>query len=446
MVAAIKRTTILISSILVTSVIVYLIITSDFNNPNNNTNPINDCQSNCFYSPYEGYQHNIEEYNDEELGPLVEINIQSSEDIPKYELTGNGSEYNPFLIDGNYYDNVRLLIKISNTGENFVIQNCYGVCIFLSDIKEGGFVIRENEFCCGSSGISLRSVFASTNITNNIFRCASAGGASIIYSKNTILMNNQFYNSGIYLITIPLYLNTTIIKDNFINERKIGFFHKEDNLEITEEHGYGQLIFAECKNILVSDVSIKDTSYGIICLSSNNVTIKGCSISGCYFGLFIQHCSLVKIENNEIFQNRLAMYFMVSSGTFTNNYFFNNLYGIDISHSSSCLIVENKIGGNNQWGISLWDACNNQIINNTIEYNDGLGLDLRCNSEGNSIHHNIFHCNGRNAKDDCANNTWFDTSTSQGNWWSDYCGKKEFVIIGTAEAVDSYPKSTEELY
>jgi parallel beta-helix repeat protein len=445
---SVKRRILIFSAILVTSFVLYLVLSATLkisifsSYPNNNNQPLD------YNSPYEGYQNEFEHYSDDELGILITITVKSFEDFLEYDLPGNGSKENPFIIDGKKNKLYRYQIDISNITGFLSIQKCFfrQSNIKLLCISEGGINITDNIFSCGSTGVRLTAVHSITEISGNIFDGGIDGGIRLAYSSNIVLKNNHFYNSGLYIVSTLTYLNSYLVEDNYVNEKKLGYFFKKENLVIDEENDYGQLLFLICKNIIISNIVVENTSHGIYCFSSTNVTIRNSSISKCSFGLFLRKCHNLHIENNELFQNKYPLYFSSSGGKIYNNFVFNNLFGVDIYHSSNCLLLDNIVGGNSHIGIKFWNSQYNEIINNIIEYNNARGIYLLDNSEGNIIYHNIFHNNRINAQDDCQDNVWYDVNAKLGNYWSDYDYRGIYTIPGIAEAVDLYPQSTKMFY
>ena len=75
--------------------------------------------------------------------------------------------------------------------------------------------------------------------------------------------------------------------------------------------------------------------------------------------------------------------------------------------------------------------------------NGDYGIFIAETSDNNIIHHNTFIDNkigdASQAYDDGFNNTWYDVTTNEGNWWSDWFGTPEYSIDGSATSTDPYP-------
>lgn len=104
-------------------------------------------------------------------------------------------------------------------------------------------------------------------------------------------------------------------------------------------------------------------------------------------------------------------------------------------------------------GISLANSNFCVITYNLLENNKAFGVFLDSDSDDNIIHHNNFIDNNLDdilvgifdgfsqAFDHGTDNTWYDTETLIGNYWSDWSGTGSYVIDGLADASDPYPQS-----
>ena len=185
-------------------------------------------------------------------------------------------------------------------------------------------------------------------------------------------------------------------------------------------------------------------------------------------GIKLTQAGSSTVANNTCNSNNWAGIGLWHSGssTVTNNTCNNNIdYGIHLSRSGSSIVTKNTCNNNGDDGISLkesgfstvtnntcnnnddcgfglWDSDNNSIVWNTLVENGAYGIELSHYSAKNVIHHNDFIGNGHytsQASDDCTNNTWYDETVLEGNYWSDYSGTGSYVIAGWARASDPYP-------
>lgn len=76
-----------------------------------------------------------------------------------------------------------------------------------------------------------------------------------------------------------------------------------------------------------------------------------------------------------------------------------------------------------------------------IAYSASYGIYFADAGNNNLIHHNDFFENSvsSQALDDGYNNQWYDDSTNEGNYWSDWICTGDYLIDGSAAFVDPYP-------
>jgi len=218
---------------------------------------------------------------------------------------------------------------------------------------------------------------------------------------------------------------------------------------------------------------IGTTSFGIVCESSNNVTIRNTNINNLARGIVLYSSSNNSISGNNITNNEMGICFSESSNnnisensitansaygiylgdssnnsisgnnitnngegvglnsyscnnTISGNNITNNGMGIDAEISSNYnSVVGNNITNNSYEGIYLCLSSSNSILVNNIANND-LGIELY-NSSNNSMFHNYFINNTRQIYDQswekpfpASINFWDDGYPSGGNYWSDY--------------------------
>ncbi|MEM3493745.1 MAG: NosD domain-containing protein, partial [Thermoplasmata archaeon] len=187
--------------------------------------------------------------------------------------------------------------------------------------------------------------------------------------------------------------------------------------------------------------------------------------------IYLSSSSNNNITNNNASANYYGIYLDSSSNnTITNNNVSGNSYlGIYLSSSSNNTITNNNASGN-QYGIFLvYFSNSNYITYNWICNNTNYGVYITLSSTGNTIHHNNFIGNGATALrylsqgastdtpngakgvsgnsqayDDAGGNSWYDTTTQEGNYWSNWDGQgwgsaNAYPIAGSAGASDWYP-------
>ena len=473
---------------------------------------------------------------------------------------GDGTQGNPYMIDGYDIDGQggTYCIWIENTSVWFVIRNCklwnatstvsepYGTGICLKNVQHGTLANNNcsgnsygislysssnynnitnnncsgnsygislysssnnnitNNNCSGNSwgGIYLHSSSNNNNITNNYCSGNSHYGIYLYSSSNNNIMNNTLWNNGIGIGGGSLeHWNTHIIENNTVNGKPVYYYKNQDGGTVHSDAG--QVILANCTNMVVSGLTLTNTSIGIeLGFSSyNNITNNNCS--GNSWGIFLDESCNNNITNNNCSGNSWGGISLAgsSNNNITNNNCSGNEGGIHLSSSNNNNITNNYCSGNSHDGIYLHSSSNNNITNNNCSDNsdDGIYLDSSSNnnitnnncsgnshgislagssnnnitynnfyhntqyainiassSTGNAIHHNNFWQNNGASKgvsgncqayDDVGSNTWYDNTAHEGNYWSNWDGQgwgtpNAYPIDGGAGAYDMYPIRT----
>ena len=178
-----------------------------------------------------------------------------------------------------------------------------------------------------------------------------------------------------------------------------------------------------------------DTAGNVVKITANYVNISGFTIKNpvgsemkCIMMDGITNC---KITNNIIKNSYDGIYLLGSNenSLIGNTIKDNDGNGIFV-YSSNDNILENNQIQYNQYGIGIDTNCkNNVIFNNDIRgkqgsYPQGIGINIiRTSTSGNLVYHNYFNDFAQNAKDLSTGNTWYKSSTHEGNYWDDYQGK-----------------------
>lgn len=273
---------------------------------------------------------------------VAPINISSPSDWGNYSfITGNGSNIDPYIIEnveiqGNgvktmEYSDHNILnysdigININAAG-NFTIRNCRissislgiylglgcstdyvhsiqgveidncGIGIYVLGFGGGGFIAVNISSCdisnCNWVTVKVPEDLESTHYggfgmwvkgdEGSIIEFCNIQNCSIglLAGPAVSIVNNQLINCG-FLFLFQYIFTYYEIFNNTINGKPLSLFLDEDSLTLTglEASQYGQLIFAGCDNIHLSNLQIKES---------------------CSFGLILHHC------NHPILQNILC--------------------------------------------------------------------------------------------------------------------------------------------
>jgi parallel beta-helix repeat protein len=365
---------------------------------------------------------------------------------------------NGILSKANFYGGV---IIIGNT----ILSNGYGINI-VESINNTiiGNKISSNTadglYLSGSSGDNITGNNITNNDGNGIYLCSSNGN----------ITGNTMVDNGIIIHGDMLeHWNTHIIDtSNTVNGKPVIYWKNQTGGTIPTDAG--QVILANCTNIVVENQNINNGSGGIqlgfssgctitsnhissnnedgielSCSSSNTITYNTI-ISNNVNGIYLWYSSGNNITGNHISSNTgdgLYIYYS-SSNTITDNNITNN-YGDGIylySSKGNNIITGNNITNNDGNGIYLWySSGNNNIIfnnitnnhhgiylkyssgnnitGNNILNNNGIGIHLSDYSDNNFIYLNNFIDNTQNALDE-GDNTWDWDDGKKGNYWDDY--------------------------
>jgi parallel beta-helix repeat protein len=164
-----------------------------------------------------------------------------------------------------------------------------------------------------------------------------------------------------------------------------------------------------CMNNTIIGNTLLDTNWcDSICIqsSSNNIIIENR-----FRNIWGGGCIELYSSNKNIVMNNSMI--SVPSGS-----------GISIRNSKENIIIGNTIKDLELGsGISLGSATDNTITSNKlICCNKGISSYKNYASNDNTIHHNNFFNNTKNAYDEC-NNEWDNGYPSGGNYWDDYIGE-----------------------
>ena len=348
---------------------------------------------------------------------------------------------------------------------------------------------------CNDNMVGFNLLYSnSAKITNNTCSNNFLSGIRLRFSNNSWLTNNNFYDCGlsIWHNTKEDYFSHTV-ENNYVNDKKLGYFINSSSSTISNPI-YGQLILVNCLDMIISNQEFCNTTVGLTLKYCENLTLINNYCNNCEFGIILESTSSSTLINNTCENNwdggitlsssknisltnntcnnndhdGISLYYSPYT-ILTNNTCNNNEYaGVQLRYSKNVTLNENTINNNDYAGIQMTSSNNTFLTNNRIN-NNWLGLNSRSsdhcliifNSFGentnyaisihyeadyNIIHHNSFIDNNpggtSQAEDEWMNNIWYDTTTNEGNYWSDWIGSGDYEIDGNANAVDPYPLSS----
>jgi len=305
----------------------------------------------------------------------------------------------------NNYIGIELYGSSSNTlTANTVSNNCYGIYVY------------------DSSNTTLTANTASNNTEGTI----------LWYSNSTTIRNNTMVGDGIVILGKRLqHWNThSIDTSNTVNGKPV--YYWKDQVGGTVPLGGGQVILANCTNVVVENQNVSDGSVGISLGFSSGNTIANNTASNNHEGIYLQYSSSNTLTGNTASNNYCGFYLYSSSNnnTLTCNTASNNTEGISLDWVNNCTITNNTARAN-YCGFYLYSSSNNNTLTGNTVSNNTCGISLEEASNNNHIYNNYFD-NTINAYDD-GNNIWNSSTMAGtniiggpnlgGNYWSDYAGE-----------------------
>jgi len=314
-------------------------------------------------------------------------------------------------------------------------------------------------------------------ISNNSFS-SNRVGLRITSSPNNTFTFNNFLNEGFFFDGFRLYHYNTqsIDTSNYVNSKPVYYWKNETSGTVPNDAG--QIILANCTNVVIKDQTINNTSIAVNIFYSSNIHMhENVIIDNLFHGIYLKNSDNITINENAVVNTKYYGLYASSQNenlTISNNNFSYNMRGVIIESYWCNNIVNNIFFNNTDYGCSVF-ALNNSITNNTFLSNEnGLSvgprenivtrnfiknnnLGIRISGSNNHIYHNMIIDNSNQASD-VGSNFWHNGYPSGGNFWSDYAGVDNFNgpyqnipgsdgigdtnytnIGGGTAAVDEYP-------
>ena len=297
------------------------------------------------------------------------------------------------------------LPRASNTSisGNTITNNDWGINLeFSSDNTISGNNITANNMGIGLYSYSSDNSIFGNNITNNYY------GIYLYYSsKNTILGNN--ITNNVYGVEIISSLNNSItentfvncglavldsykshVQDNLVNGKQLVYLENVSNYTVENA---GQVILVNCSRILMENLDLSNTTFGVELLETNNTKIARCNMTNNESGIWFRYSSNNIISGNNLTNNESGIWVEFSSNnTIPGNNITNNYYGVYLTDFTNNNTISGNNITNNERGIYLKDFSNNNTIfgNNLTENNMGIRLDSSSNNAiyGNNVTEN----------------------------------------------------------
>lgn len=379
------------------------------------SSPNNNITSNNVSSTFEkgiilesSSYNNITANNITNTGGGIRLTSSSYNNITGNNFSNNGgciclsSSSNNTIIDNklsaNNWGGIELQ-SLSNDNiitDNNVINNVEG--IYLSYSRNN--VIAGNDLTDNSNGIHLDFSSSYNTITGNNLSDNELG----LYLRASYYIdvtNNNFLNDGINLWgdEVSHYTTHTIPSSNLVNGKPL-YYYKDCNGIDIDGVSVGQLVLANCENVIVKNLQINNTYAGIEVFMSRNILVTKSHLFSNYRGIYLRSST-----DNVITQNNIT----------------DNSYGLELWSSSNSNAISNNIVSSNGRAIWLFSSSNNNIITGNNISNNSYGISILSSSVNNEIYHNnIVNNTLGQALDNTDSNTWNEAYPSGGNYWSDW--------------------------
>ncbi len=268
--------------------------------------------------------------------------------------------------DGIYIDSSNYVNIFNNT----ISSNYYGIEILFST----NITIKDNTFTNNTNSIMFNECSGCNVINNTIF--SYEVGVDLEFSDHISLSKNKFNNCGVkigsafYADYVSHWTTHTIDSSNTVNGKPLIYWKNKGTGTVPA--GAGQIILANCSNIIVDKQDCSETTAGVLIGLCSKITVKNSIFNFNAEGINVQLSDNITINNNNI--------------SFNGN-------GIYISQSSWNTITYNTVNRNSYYGMNLDWSCNeNTISNNDFIANQDCGLFISL-SNNNTISKNRFNRN-----------------------------------------------------
>ena len=331
-----------------------------------------------------------------------------------------------------------------NITNNTILNNYVG--IMLQQSRQN--TIIGNDFLMNGGGILLEQSDDNTLADNSM--SDNWGGIALSSSSNSIVTSNTMVE-GRFMIWGDLleHWNThTIDVSNTASGGPVHYW--KDAVGGTIPLGAGQVILANCSNVLIENQSFNRSSVGVqLGFSTNNVIKWNTFHPNNMAGIRAVYSTENSIENNTFLNNSYGMFllrstnFSIVGNVISGNYVPGSQQtGIYLNHDSGFFVTGNNISGVDR-GVFIQIAYEIYVSDNDIYLNNDEGLLCRIcdnitvvgndisgsvagieflDTDNSLIYHNRIVNNIIQAFDDRDTNQWDNGYPTGGNFWSNYMG------------------------
>jgi parallel beta-helix repeat protein len=263
------------------------------------------------------------------------------------------------------------------------ISNCSGSYAGILLKGSSGTVIDSTSIWDNDYGVIVARS-DQTRLSNDTIGDCSIAGIYADQSRELDLRVNDMYRCGIWVEGFALehFGSHSISTDTWVNGKPV--YYLRDQVGGTVPENAGEVILANCSDIVVANETTNSATLGIHINFSNNITVSNCTSTNNLDGLEMLRCSNSVIENCS---------------------FSDNVYGIVASASSGNEFRDNLVRNSTSWGFYLSSGSSNNLFrNNTFAYNMGSG--------------DVYSPSFIQAYDGGFGNMW--NASDGGNYWADW--------------------------
>jgi parallel beta-helix repeat protein len=231
---------------------------------------------------------------------------------------GTGADVGKPIIDGEKRGDVITVEESKCIIQGLEIINSgllykSGINIQAEDTKILNNTLKNNHM-----GVYL-SLHKNCSLINNTFGYNGFGIQLNNTEKNTIKYNT-LENTGFSFVCNASQIKSMIIENNTVNKKPIYIFTYLNNKKIANLDA-GQIIISKCNNLIIENISIYNTTIGIVIQCSSNLIIRNNSFSNIHRGGVSLHAKNCEIYYNDFYNCSFSIYL---EGGCTNIYLHHN--------------------------------------------------------------------------------------------------------------------------
>lgn len=367
----------------------------------------------------------------------------------------------------------------NSVGDNAVTKNEIGIGLWLSAENN---TISGNAVSNGTMGKGLYLGSSTSNTISNNAIVNNNQGIYLYNSGNNTFRNNKMtgnsYNFGVYGASLSDYVND-VDASNTVNGKQIYYRINEHDKQVPANVGYVAVVnstgisvknlnlsnneqgvlFAYTTESTITNVIASDNYDGIYLWGSNSNIVSGSNVANSgWDGIGLYYSEHNTIAGNTVTTASIGIDITASpNNSIDSNTVLENIVGVISYQSADNMIISNKVSGGTRSlaGIALSGATrntirrnkvanntfligagvylegfsnDNMILQNTLSF-DQYGISIGYNLYGlkdednnNTIYHNNFIKNTKQALSLNSVNIWDNDYPSGGNYWSDCAG------------------------